>query len=53
MLEKLKAGGEGGAEDEMVGWYHRLDRHEFEPALGTADGQGSPAFCSLWGHSQS
>ena len=27
MLEKLKAGGEGD-EDELVGWHHRLDRHE-------------------------
>ena len=30
-------------EDEMVGWHHRLDRHEFEPALGVGDGQGSLA----------
>ena len=29
-------------EDEMVGWYHRLDGHEFEQALGVGDGQGSP-----------
>ena len=28
-------------EDEMVGWYHRLDGHEFEQALGVGDGQGS------------
>ena len=33
-------------EDEMVGWYHRLDGHEFEQALGIGDGQGSLAFCS-------
>ena len=25
----------------MVGWYHQLDRHEFEQALGAGDGQGS------------
>ena len=25
----------------MVGWYHRLDGHEFEQASGVADGQGS------------
>ena len=30
-------------EDEMVGWYHRLDGHEFEQALGVGDGQGSLA----------
>ena len=27
-------------EDEMVGWHHRLDRHEFKQALGVGDGQG-------------
>ena len=30
MLKKLKAGGEGITEDEMVGWHHRLNGHEFE-----------------------
>ena len=29
-------------EDEMIGWHHRLDGHEFEQALGVSDGQGSP-----------
>ena len=33
----------------MVGWYHRLDRHEFEQALRVADRQGSLACCSPWG----
>ena len=28
-------------EDEMVGWHHQLDGHEFEEALGVGDGQGS------------
>ena len=28
-------------EDEMVGWHHQLDEHEFEQALGAGDGQGS------------
>ena len=36
------------AEDEMVGWYHWLDGHEFEPALGVGDGQGSLECCSPW-----
>ena len=36
-------------EDEMVGWHHGLNRHEFEPALGDGDGQGSLVCCSLWG----
>ena len=33
-------------EDEMVGWHHRLNRHEFEQALGEGEGKGSLACCS-------
>ena len=33
----------GKAEDEMVGWHHRLNGHEFEQALGVGDGQGGLA----------
>ena len=40
-------------EDEMVGWHHRLQGHEFEQALGVGDGQGSLACCSLWDHKES
>ena len=40
----------GTAEDEMLGWHHRLDRHEFEQVLGVGDRQGSLACCSPWGH---
>ena len=36
-------------EDEMVGWHHRLDGHEFEHALRVVDGQGSLVCCSPWG----
>ena len=36
------------AEDEMVGWHHWLDGHEFEQALGVGDGQGSLECCSPW-----
>ena len=32
-------------ENEMVGWHHRLDGHEFEQALGVGDGQGGLACC--------
>ena len=42
--ERLRAVGEGETEDEMVGWYHRLNGHEFEQAPGVGDGQGSLAF---------
>ena len=41
------------AEDEMFGWHHRLDGHEFEQALGVSDGQRSMVCCSLWGHKES
>ena len=33
-------------EDEMVGWHHQLDGHEFEQASGVGDGQGSLVCCS-------
>jgi len=36
-------------EDEMVGWHHRLDGHEFEQAPRAGDGQGSLVCCSPWG----
>ena len=35
-------------EDEMVGWHHWVDGHEFEQALGVDDGQKSLVCCSLW-----
>ena len=35
----------GTTEDEMVGWYHRLNGHEFEQALGESEGLGSLACC--------
>ena len=35
-------------EDEMVGWHHRLDGHEFEQTPGDGEGQGSLACCSPW-----
>ena len=41
------------AEDEMVGWHHQLNGHEFEQAPGVGDGQGSLACCSPWGHKES
>ena len=39
-------------EDEMVGWYPRLNGHEFEQALGDGEGQGSLACCSPWGRQE-
>ena len=43
---RLKAEGEEDSEDEMVGWHHRLNGHEFEQALGAGDGQASLVCCS-------
>ena len=40
-------------EDEMVGWHHRLNGHEFEQALGVGDGQGSLACFNPWGYIES
>ena len=40
----------GTAEDEMVGWHHQLNGHEFEQDLGDDNGQGSLVCCSPWGH---
>ena len=33
----------------MVGWHHRLSRHEFEWTVGVGDGQGGLVCCSPWG----
>ena len=36
-------------EDEMIGWHHHLAGHDFEQALGDAEGQGSLVCRSQWG----
>ena len=43
----------GMTEDEMVGWHHQLDGHEFEWILGVGDGQGGLACCISWGRKES
>ena len=40
-------------EDEMVGWHHQLDGHEFEKALGDGDGKRSLACCCPCGRRES
>ena len=52
MLERLKEEEKGMTEDEMVGWHHRLDGHEFEQALGVGDGHRSLACCSPQGRKE-
>ena len=42
----------GTTENEMVGWHHRLEGHEFEEAPGVGDGQGSLVCCSPCGHEE-
>ena len=42
----------GMTEDEMVGWHHWLNRHEFEQAPGVGDGQGGLVCCSPWGRKE-
>ena len=42
----------GTTEEEMVGWHHWLDGHEFEQAPGVGDGQGSLVFWSPWGRKE-
>ena len=39
----------GTAEDEMVGWHHRLNGHGFGWTLGVGDGQGGLVYCGSWG----
>ena len=43
----------GTAEDEMVGWHHRLNVHEVEWTPGVGDGQGGLACCDSWGPKES
>ena len=40
----------GMTEDEMAGWHHWVDGHEFEWTLGVGDGQVGLACCNSWGH---
>ena len=53
MLGKIEGRGEGMTEDEMVGWHHQLDGHEFEQAPGDGDGQRGLACCSPWSGKES
>ena len=48
MLGKIEGGKRRGQQDEMAGWHHQLNRHEFEQTLGDGEGQGSLACCSPW-----
>ena len=45
--------GKETTENEMVGWHHQLNGHEFEQIPGHNEGQGNLACCSPWGHKES
>jgi len=45
-IRKKKKEEKGMTEDEMVGWHHQLNQHEFEQTLGDGEGQGSLVCCS-------
>ena len=50
MLGKIKGiRRRGTIKEEMVGWHHQLDGHEFEQAPGVGDGRESLVCCSPWG----
>ena len=57
-LEKTDAGRDWGqeekgtTEDEMAGWNHWLNGHEFEQIPGDSEGQGSLVCCGPWGHKE-
>ena len=40
-------------EDEVVGWHHQLNGHEFEQAPDVSDGQGGLTCCGSWGREES
>ena len=40
-------------EDEIVGWHHQLNGHEYEQTLEDSEGQGSQACCRSWGRKES
>ena len=43
----------GTTEDEMAGWHHQLDGHEFGWTPGVGNGQGGLACCDSWGRKES
>ena len=53
IVGKIEGRRRGVTENEVVGWHHRLDGHDFEHVPGGSDGQRSPVCCSSWGHKES
>ena len=54
MMGKIEGGRRrGGEENEIVGWHHQLNGHEFECTPVVGDGQGGLACYSPWGRKES
>ena len=53
ILRRIECRSRRGRQDDIVGWHHQLNGHEFEQAVGIGDGQGSLVCCSPWGHKDS
>ena len=53
MLGKTEGRRRRVRQDEMAGWHHQLDGHEFEQTLGDSEGQWSLMCCSPWGRKES
>ena len=54
MLEKIEVRRRrGGSQDEVVGWHHQLNGHEFEQTPRGSEGQGSLVCCSPWSGKES
>ena len=53
ILNGIKYMGKGTTEDEIVGWHHQFNGHEFEQILGGSEEQGSLLCCNPWGHNDS
>ena len=48
ILRRIECRSRRGRQDDIVGWHHQLNGHEFEQAPGVGDGQRSLACCSPW-----
>ena len=46
VLGKIEGKEKGATEDDMIGWHHQLNGHEFEQSHGDSEGQRSLACCS-------
>jgi len=50
--KKRKQEEKWATDDEMVGWHHEFNGHEFEQTSSDSKGEGSPVCCTPWGHKE-